>query len=110
MVEDCLSAGSTPVVLSPFGYGSRYSNRNAISYSKALHERYASASGVIFVDCIRLLANFPKRLIFLHDGIHVSRTAHNLIGCAVGEAILEDIRTRMHVDKPVSAPANAAAP
>jgi len=91
MVEDCLTTGSTPVVLSPFGYGSRYSMKNAIRYSNALHELYASAPDVIFVDCIRVLADFPRRFIFQHDGIHLSRMAQKLIGGAVGQAILEDI-------------------
>jgi hypothetical protein len=36
MVDDCRSAGITLVVLSPFVYGSRYTMRNAISYTNAL--------------------------------------------------------------------------
>ena len=38
MVDDCTSAGITPVVLPPFVFGSRYSTKNAILYTDALHE------------------------------------------------------------------------
>jgi hypothetical protein len=94
MVDDCRSAGATPIVLSPFIYGSRYTMRRAHSYSGALHEMYADARDVIFVDCIRLLANYPKRLILQHDGFHLSALAHTLVGEAIGRAIVENIRTK----------------
>ena len=38
MVDDCISAGVTPVVLSPFIFGSKTSTRNAILYTNALRE------------------------------------------------------------------------
>jgi hypothetical protein len=47
MVDDCRSAGITPVVLSPFVYGSRYAMRNAISYTNALRERLRAGDGIL---------------------------------------------------------------
>jgi lysophospholipase L1-like esterase len=91
MVDDCRSAGITPVVLSPFVYGSRYTMGKAIPYVDALHELHSRAQGMIFVDCANLLANFPKPMILQHDGFHLSRAGHNLVGEAIGQAIVADI-------------------
>jgi hypothetical protein len=94
MVDDCRSAGATPIVLSPFIYGSRYTMRRASSYSDALQELYSGARDVIFVDCVRLLANFPKRIILQHDGFHLSPLAQTLVGEAVGRTIVDNVRTK----------------
>ena len=91
MVGDCRSAGITPVVLSPFVYGSRYTMRRAIPYVDALHELQSRAQDMIFVDCATLLANFPKRMILQNDGFHLSRAGQKLVGEAIGQAIVEDI-------------------
>jgi hypothetical protein len=68
--------------------------RRASSYSGALQEMYADAHDVIFVDCVRLLAHYPKRLILQHDGFHLSALAHTLVGQAIGRAIVDNLRTR----------------
>jgi hypothetical protein len=93
MVDDCRSAGSTSVVLSPFVYGSRYTMKRAFSYLDALQKQYAGARGVVLVDCVSLLKNFPKRLILQHDGFHLSRLAQTIVGEAIGEAIVDNIRS-----------------
>jgi lysophospholipase L1-like esterase len=92
MVDDCRSAGIKPLVLSPFVYGSRYTMRKAIPYVDALHGLYSRAQDMIFVDCVRLLADFPKSRILQHDGFHLSATGQNIVGEAIGQAIVEDIR------------------
>jgi hypothetical protein len=90
MVDDCRSAGITPVVLSPFVYGSRYTMRKAIPYTNALHELHSRAQDMIFVNCVSLLANFPKSMILQNDGFHLSLVAQNLVGEAIGQAIVDD--------------------
>ena len=90
MVVECLSAGIKPVVLSPFVYGSRYTMRNAISYTNALHERLRAGDGIL-VDCVAALAKFPKSSILQHDGFHLSRAGHDLIGEAIAQAIVTDV-------------------
>jgi len=90
MVDECVSAGITPVILSPFVFGSRYSTGNAILYTNALHELHSRVRGMIFVDCIQLLSMLPKSMILLSDGFHLSSVAHNLIGEAIGKAIVAD--------------------
>src|SRR5579872_840437 len=91
MVEDCRSAGIRPVVLSPFVYGSGYTMRKAIAYVTALRELACKTQDMILVDCVRLLADLPKRRILQHDGFHLSRFGQNIVGEAVGNAIIEDV-------------------
>jgi lysophospholipase L1-like esterase len=97
MVDDCRSAGITPVVLSPFVYGSRYTTAKAIPYVDALHELHSRVQGMILVNCASLLANFPKPMILQHDGFHLSRVGHNLVGEAIGQAIVEHHHQRTRV-------------
>ena len=94
MVKDCTSAGITAVVLSPFVFGSRYATRNAILYADALHELHSKNENVLLVDCNGLLRKFPRARILLSDGFHLSALGHELIGEAIGEAIVLDIRAR----------------
>lgn len=91
MVDDCRSAGIKPVVVSPFVYGSRYTMRKAIPYVNALQELVSKTPDLILVDGVRLLADFPKRMILQHDGFHLSQVGHHLVGEAVGQAIIDDM-------------------
>jgi lysophospholipase L1-like esterase len=90
MVDECRLARIKPVVLSPFVYGSGYTARNAIAYVDALRELNSRSPGMIFVDCFRQLADFPKIRTLQADGFHLSRLGQNLVGEAVGKAIIED--------------------
>jgi hypothetical protein len=40
------------------------------------------------------LTKFPKSLILQHDGFHLSRAGHKIIGEAIAEAIVADVRAR----------------
>jgi hypothetical protein len=91
MVDDCRSAGITPVVLSPFVHGSRYTTKKAVAYRDALRELHSKTQDMIFVDCASLLAKFPKSMILQRNGFHLSPVGQNLVGQAVGQAIVEDI-------------------
>jgi lysophospholipase L1-like esterase len=91
MADDCISAGIRPIVLSPFVFGSRYSTKNAILYTKALHELHLSEQDFILIDCIQLMSKFPRSMMLLHDGFHISGAAHKLIGEAIGTAIVADV-------------------
>jgi hypothetical protein len=58
---------------------------------------------MIFVNCCRLFGNLPKSKILMHDGFHLSRMAHNLLGETIGQEIVADIRTK-NVDRFIGAP------
>jgi lysophospholipase L1-like esterase len=90
MVDECRTEGITPVVLSPFAYGSRYTAKTALRYVKALEQLNLKKQPMIFVDCFSLLTAFPKTKILQHDGFHLSPLGHRLVGEAIGEAIVED--------------------
>jgi lysophospholipase L1-like esterase len=90
MAEGCKAAGATPIVLSPFVYGSRYTMKNAITYTRALQE-LAKKQDIISVDCVGELAKVAKRSIKLqHDGFHLSLTGHQIVGEAIAQAIISD--------------------
>lgn len=99
MADDCILDGATPIVLSPFVFGSRYSTRNAVLFTKALHELQSQKQPMILVNCVRLLSNFPRLEVLLSDGFHLSRMAHNLVGEAVGDIIAADV-VRTHRSSP----------
>jgi lysophospholipase L1-like esterase len=99
MVNDCISAEITPVVLSPFIFGSLHSLKNAADYANALRDLNSRVARMIFIDCIHLLSKAPKSKVLLNDGFHLSRLAHNLIGEAIGQAIVSDVRTKSGVSE-----------
>ena len=99
IVNNSISAEITPVVLSPFIFGSRHSLKNAADYTNALWDLSSRVNGMIFIDCIRLLSKAPKSKVLLNDGFHLSRLGHNLIGEAIGQAIVADIMTQSDVSE-----------
>jgi lysophospholipase L1-like esterase len=107
MVDECIAAKITPVVLSPFVFGSNYTMRNAIRYTKALHELHLRVPDMVFIDCIRVLAAFPKSMILLNDGFHLSGEGHSQIGKAVGQAIVAHVEN-LHSDMEFGAAAQVA--
>ena len=56
---------------------------------------------LLFVDCNRLLAKFPRSMILMNDGFHISVSAHELIGQAAGQAIVADIQAKSAITMPV---------
>jgi GDSL-like Lipase/Acylhydrolase family len=94
IVDECHAAGIRPVILSPFAYGSGYTTKKAAAYVDALHELHARCPDMIFVDCFSLLSQLPKIRILQHDGFHLSRLGHAVVGEAVGRAIVEDFVAR----------------
>jgi hypothetical protein len=92
MIDSCIAADVTPVVLTPFVYGSRYSMRNGMAYANALRELIARKPGAILVDCIEPLRAYPNLVILQHDGFHLSQQGHAVIGLAVAERIMSHAR------------------
>ncbi len=96
MIGECISFEITPVVLSPFIFGTRHSMKNSIRYAQALEGLCRKADGAIFVDCIEPLSRFPKSEILLSDAMHICELGHQLVGQAVAKAILDDIVARRY--------------
>jgi hypothetical protein len=53
MIDSCMAADVTPVVLTPFVYGSGYSMRSGVTYADALRELITKKPGAVLVDCIQ---------------------------------------------------------
>jgi hypothetical protein len=93
MVKECRSAGATPVVLSPFVYGSQYTMRIAMAYTTALRD-LAEVQDMILIDCMRVLEGLPKPLILQHDGFHLSQVGHHVFGQTIAESIVADAKKK----------------
>jgi lysophospholipase L1-like esterase len=87
MIDACISADVTPIALTPFVYGSRYSMRSGVTYASALRELISNKPGAVVVDCIEVLRPYPKRTILPHDGFHLSQKGHAAVGLAIAEQI-----------------------
>src|SRR6202000_3575795 len=89
----CISEGATPVVLSPFVFGSRYSTRSAVAFTDALRD-LAKLHNFILVDCISALRALAKRSALQRDGIHLSQLGHRVVGEAIAASIVSDSSAR----------------
>jgi lysophospholipase L1-like esterase len=90
MAALCISQRATPVVLSPFVFGSRYSTRSAITFTKELQNHLAKLHGVLLVDCVSALNGFARTSVLQRDGIHLSQLGHRVVGEAIATAIASD--------------------
>jgi hypothetical protein len=103
MIDSCIAADVTPIVLTPFVYGSRYSSRNGVTYANALRELIADKPGAVLVDCIEVLRAYPKRAVLQHDGLHLSQNGHAAVGLAIAQRITSHLQ-RSQVNKNLRGP------
>lgn len=80
-----------PVVLSPFIFGARRSDRLARVAAGRLQTMLAALPGVVYVDAYSPLARQPRRKMLLKDGTHLS-LAGQLV---VAEALLPCLKTAL---------------
>jgi lysophospholipase L1-like esterase len=92
MATLCIAQSATPVVLSPFVFGSRFSTRSAIAFREELRDRLSPPRGILLVDCISALGAFAKTSVLQRDGIHLSQLGHRVVGEAIAAAIASDIQ------------------
>jgi hypothetical protein len=64
MIDSCIVANVTPIVLTPFVYGSRYAMRNGVTYANALRELITRKPEAVLVDCIETLEEYSKRVVY----------------------------------------------
>jgi hypothetical protein len=92
MIDSCIAANATPIVLTPFVYGSRYSMASGVTYANALRELIANKRGAALVDCIEVLRTYPKRAVLQYDGFHLSKKGHEVVGLAVAQRITSHLQ------------------
>jgi len=83
------SAGSQVVVVSPFVMASGRSNRFARQYTDTLHRRLPLDGKTQFLDAHALLSAAPCDEYLLRDGFHLSAAAHQKVGAALGELLVQ---------------------
>lgn len=80
MVARSLSMQVTPIVLSPFPFGSGRSDHFSRAYSDRLKSEIQAIEGAYFVDAYAELSKYPKSKTLCQDGFHISKFSHELIG------------------------------
>ena len=78
-----LDHGVTPVVLSPFVFGGRRSNRFAHECTLGLQELLAKSPQTVYVDAYSALARHPRHRTLLSDGTHLSLLGHRIVASAL---------------------------
>jgi lysophospholipase L1-like esterase len=80
MVELTVSSGAYPIVSTPFVRDNFVSDAWARCYSYDLVKDFAGRKDVSIIDTWEPLARYPRRKMLLHDGLHLSRLAHEILG------------------------------
>lgn len=91
IIDTCVRTGVTPVILTPFVYGSPYSMRSGALYAETLRELVAARPGALLVDCMTPLRQHPKHVVLQHDGFHLSLLAHSIVGQAIAARVVEHL-------------------
>ena len=78
-----LDHGIIPVVLSPFVFGGRRSDRFAAECSVKLSQSLAKQPRAVYVDAYSALARYPRHQTLLADGTHLSLMGHRIVANAL---------------------------
>lgn len=78
ITQQLLDHGVTPVVISPFVFGGRRSDRIAEECHAKLHES-GELHPTEYVDAYSALAQHPRHQTLLADGTHLSLTGHRIV-------------------------------
>ena len=89
LVKQARAAGCQVVVVSPFVMASRRSNRFARHFTEVLQRRLPLDGKTHFLDAHALLSVGPRRDLLLCDGFHLSPLAHQKVGAALGELLVQ---------------------
>ena len=88
-----------PVVMSPFVFGGRRSDRIARDCSGRLQRALAAMPGTTFVDAYSALDRFPRPRMLLGDGSHLSIEGQRVVGDALLPCLKEVIDRRVQLPK-----------
>ena len=94
-----------PVVMSPFAFGGRRSDRLARICAGRLQQTLPSLPQAIYVDAYSALARHPRRKMLLADGVHLSLAGHRV----VAEVLFPKIKTLVDSAASMTRPQNVGA-
>ncbi len=80
IIRTLLAHNIIPVVVSPFVFGSRRSDRNARYCAGRLQELLATLPKAYFVDAYAALDRHPRHRMLLADGGHLSLAGQQVVG------------------------------
>ena len=79
ITQTFLAHGITPVVMSPFVFGGRRSNRFAGECNVTMKRSLAELPEAVYVDAYSTLARHPLHQTLLADGTHLSLLGHQIV-------------------------------
>jgi hypothetical protein len=94
MVDSVVSFGAYPIVFGPFVFDNFLSDAWARCYSCDLTADFAGRADVCVIDGWKLLAQYPRNQTLLHDGIHLSQLAHEVLARSLKPKLVERIQAR----------------
>ena len=92
MVDSVVSFGAYPIVFTPFVFDNFLSDAWARCYSSDLVADFAGRADVCVIDGWKLLAQYPRHKILLHDGLHLSRWGHEVLAQHLKTKLVEWIQ------------------
>jgi len=94
MVEAVVSSGAYPIVFTPFVFYNFLADAWARCYSCDIVADFAGRADVCIVDSWSLLAQYPRSQMLLHDGLHLSRRAHEILAECLQAKLVERIQAQ----------------
>jgi hypothetical protein len=95
LVETVVATGAYAIVFTPFVFENFLADAWARCYSYDLESDFAGRTDVCIVNGWRLLAEYPRSEMLLHDGLHLSRVAHKVLAGPLQRCLVESIRARL---------------
>src|SRR5439155_17202609 len=94
LVEAVVSSGAYPIVFTPFVFYNFLADAWARCFSCDIVADFAGRTDVCVIDSWTLLAQYPRRQMLLHDGLHLSRRAHQVIAEHLKAKLVERIQAQ----------------
>jgi lysophospholipase L1-like esterase len=94
VVEAVVATGAYAIVLTPFVFDNFLADAWAHCYSYDLESDFAGRTDVCVINVWSLLAEYPRAKMLLHDGLHLSRSAHAVLAESLQACLVERIRSR----------------
>jgi lysophospholipase L1-like esterase len=93
VVEAVVATGAYAIVLTPFVFYNFLADAWARCYSYDLEADFAGRTDVRVINVWNLLAEYPRANMLLHDGIHLSRPAHEALAKSLQACLVEWIQS-----------------
>lgn len=94
VVEAVVAPGAYTIVITPFVFENFLADAWARCYSSDLESDFAGRTDVSVINGWNLLAEYPRAKMLLHDGLHLSRAAHEVLAKSLQTHLAEWIRSR----------------